>query len=267
MPPVVGEALRLRWEAAGRPEAGPVFPCRRGPRAGQPKALRGNSYAKRLRRALLRAGIIRHQCTRPDDAKRRKRDEACCPNMTHDPLYSETAKTLPVDFHSFRRAFASAGAAAGVNAQTMMRLAHHSDEKTHKRYVMNTPAMRQIPAAVVPKLPLGLFHQKQQAATIEPARSELSAARPAGFEPATGGLEGELSAGTPAYRRVSDGATVVDDEVPASTTAQLLFVATNADPAPRGWLVSVAELGPGLVKAALELPTGALDGLSARGAS
>src|SRR5580700_4765888 len=34
-----------------------------------------------------------------------------------DPLYLETATTLPVDSHSFRRAFASALAQAGVNVQ------------------------------------------------------------------------------------------------------------------------------------------------------
>jgi hypothetical protein len=30
-----------------------------------------------------------------------------------------------------------------------MRLASHSDEKTHMRYVMTTPAMKQIPEAAI----------------------------------------------------------------------------------------------------------------------
>jgi len=67
--------------------------------------------------------------------------------MTHDPLYTETATTLPVDFHSFRRAFNTTLATAGMNVQQAMHLAHHSDEKVHMRYVMNTPEMRRIPAA------------------------------------------------------------------------------------------------------------------------
>lgn len=139
IPPVVGEAMRMRWERAGRPETGPVFPVQRGPRLGEMRATRGVSFARRLRRDLLRAGVRRHE-----DAAR-------------DPLYVETATTLPVDFHSFRRAFASALADAGVNVQTAMRLASHSDEKVHMRYVGRTAAMRQIPEAAIPRLPEHLF--------------------------------------------------------------------------------------------------------------
>jgi hypothetical protein len=53
--------------------------------------------------------------------------------------------TLPVDFHSFRRAFKTALAGAGVNVQQAMQLAGHSDAKTHMRYVMHLVAMRPIP--------------------------------------------------------------------------------------------------------------------------
>jgi hypothetical protein len=35
----------------------------------------------------------------------------------HDPLYFETETTMPVDFHSFRRAFNTALAEAGVNVR------------------------------------------------------------------------------------------------------------------------------------------------------
>src|SRR6185369_6989821 len=70
-----------------------------------------------------------------------------------DPLYFETATTLPVDFHSFRRAFNTALAGANVNVQRAMHLAGHSDAKTHMRYVMRSPAMRAIPAEALPHLP------------------------------------------------------------------------------------------------------------------
>jgi integrase-like protein len=72
-----------------------------------------------------------------------------------DPLYFETQATLPVDFHSFRRAFASALAEAGVNVQHAMRLTAHSDPRVHARYVMRTTAMRSIPEAAIPTLPHG----------------------------------------------------------------------------------------------------------------
>jgi len=142
-------AQRLKRKWADR-RADP-FPVRVGKRAGDFRKL-GSSFAKALRRDLLRAGVRRHECTRPPDAPAMKIREACCPNMVHDPIFSDTATTLRVDFHSFRRAFSTALAETGVNAQTAMRLASHADEKTHMRYVMRTAAMRRIPETVVPKI-------------------------------------------------------------------------------------------------------------------
>jgi Phage integrase family len=73
-----------------------------------------------------------------------------------DPLYFETSTTLPVDFHSFRRAFNTALAGAGVNVQQAMHLAGHSDANTHMRYVMRAPAMRTIPPEALPVLPVAV---------------------------------------------------------------------------------------------------------------
>src|SRR5262249_21917350 len=69
-----------------------------------------------------------------------------------DPLYFETPASLPVDFHSFRRAFNTALAAAGVNVQKAMKLAGHTKAATHMRYVMQTPEMRAVPTAALPNL-------------------------------------------------------------------------------------------------------------------
>jgi len=91
--------------------------------------------------------------TRTDLGKRAEGTKLA-PNP-RDPLYFETATTLPVDFHSFRRAFNTALAEAGVNVQHAMHLAAHADPKTHMRYVMNTIAMRTIPEAALPRLPAG----------------------------------------------------------------------------------------------------------------
>jgi hypothetical protein len=124
--------------------------------------------------------------------------EHCCDNAELDPLFKETAVTKPVDFHSFRRAFSTALADAGVNAQLAMRLASHSDERTHMRYVMTTPAMKAIPDAAVPRLPLGLLHQQPKKTqrvlnveAIRPARriSPAILARPDRFERPTTGFE------------------------------------------------------------------------------
>lgn len=58
-PEVLQQFIRGWWLASGRPASGPVFPVSRGARKGQ---ARGKSaLAARLRRALIRAGVTRHE--------------------------------------------------------------------------------------------------------------------------------------------------------------------------------------------------------------
>jgi integrase len=126
IPPVLSPFLRAWWVRQGSPRVGPVFPSRRGKSKGGFKTARGNGFAGRLRRGLLKAGIVRHE------------------------VHNDTPTTLRCDFHSFRRAFASALAGAEVSAQHAMKLTGHSDARVHARYVMNTPAMRAIPSHALP---------------------------------------------------------------------------------------------------------------------
>ena len=70
----------------------------------------------------------------------------------HDPLYFEAENTLPVDFHSFRRAFSTALAEAGVNTQKALTVTAHANEKIHAIYVAKTREMRTIPENAMPKL-------------------------------------------------------------------------------------------------------------------
>lgn len=198
VPEVLRAPLRAWWEQQGKPASGPVFPSRRGPRKGQAKAAQ-NSYARRLRRDLLRAGVRRHACERPDDARPVAAGEACCPAMARDPLYGTTATTLPVDFHSFRRAFNTGLATAGVNVQQAMRLAGHTDAKTHMRYVMDSPSARVVPDAALPRLGTGsgriVLAQDESPEHVSGITGDHEqdpelTARPKGFEPLTNGLEG-----------------------------------------------------------------------------
>lgn len=115
------------WRTKECPAAGPVFPVRRGERAGEAKKRSNMSYADRLRRELGKAGVLRHE------------------------LHHETATTRPVDFHSTRRAYASALARAGVNEQTAIILTGHSDGKVHQRYV-EAATIRALPERAVPAL-------------------------------------------------------------------------------------------------------------------
>src|SRR5690606_36055868 len=121
--------LRERWRLAGEPTSGAVFPVRRGKRAGELKAHRGISYAKALRRDLKIAFGARYR----DEAGRWKEKTPAELTPRERELFLETEATRPVDFHSFRRAFNTALADAGVNVQTAMRLAGHADAATHMR--------------------------------------------------------------------------------------------------------------------------------------
>jgi integrase len=167
VPQTLRRALRGWWEQHGCPVAGPVFPVRSGARKGGFKATRGTSYARRLRRELLRAGITRHA------------------------VHHATPTSRPADFHSFRRAFASALAGTGVNAQHSMHLASHADERTHLRYVMSTPAMRRIPEAAVPELAQTVSFAPP--APSSAANSLMLSARRRGFEPLTFGFGDQRS--------------------------------------------------------------------------
>jgi integrase len=109
LPALLKPWLQRWWRETGSRTAGPVFPVGRGRR---PEAARGRTgYAKQLRAALQLAGI-----TRPE-------------------LFEDTAESRRVDFHSFRRAYATALADAGINAQQAMALAGHTKLETHLRYV------------------------------------------------------------------------------------------------------------------------------------
>jgi integrase len=196
VPELLRPVLQARWESQGRPESGPVFPVERGKRAGKQRAPRNISFARRLRRNLFRAGIVRMppvdvpkrgQGTRTD-LKREAQETMPAPNP-RDPLYFETATTLPVDFHSFRRAFNTALAEAGTNIQQAMHLAGHADARTHMRYVQATPAMRRMPDGAIPRLVL-------PQAMAEPKRlPSKTLARPGRFELPTHSSVGRVFVG------------------------------------------------------------------------
>lgn len=111
LPAPVAAELETWWVAAGRPVAGSVFRF--------PAAIK--SFAADLRVALLAAGVDRHE------------------------LHHDTERSRRVDFHSFRRAWATAIAGAGLNAQSAMQLTGHRQMSTHMLYV-------------VPELQIGRAH-------------------------------------------------------------------------------------------------------------
>ena len=112
------------------PREGYLFPVRRGPRKGQRR--QGKiSYAQKLRDALWAAGV-----------RRAERREDC-------PLQTDNGRTRATDMHSLRRAWTDAASAAGVNAQTAMRLTGHSNLATHERYLSRSEILS-VPAGMIP---------------------------------------------------------------------------------------------------------------------
>ncbi len=83
IPDLLAPFLRAWWERAGTPESGPVFPGRRGKRAGGFRAARGPGFARQLRRDLFRAGVVRAAPVIDETDPQRKR---IVPNPI-DPLF------------------------------------------------------------------------------------------------------------------------------------------------------------------------------------
>lgn len=129
LPDVLVPVLRSWWVASGSPSHGPVFPRRSGPAKGQTQGKR--SHVRELRRALWAAHVRRGE------------------TLETDPLQTDTTTTRRVDFHGFRRAYATGLARAGVNNQLAMALAGHSSAQTHARYVRLSETL-EAPAGALP---------------------------------------------------------------------------------------------------------------------
>ena len=145
IPEMLRPILRDWWERHGRPVEGLVFPTRRGKRLGEAKIK--VSHARAFRRDLMRAfGIERW------DAKKEKYVEARKMTARERELFTDTAETLRVDFHSWRRAYSQALADAGVNVQQATALAGHATLGAHQRYLASSGTMKSLPAAALPKI-------------------------------------------------------------------------------------------------------------------
>ena len=118
--------------------------------------------------------------------KNGRRDERTHWREERDPTPREKVllegdkHTLPVDFHSWRRAFSQALAEAGVNEQQAMGLTGHESEEAHRRYLRNAERLRELPLAALP--PLQVSDPRDPIASVIDESSFFSA-RHTGFEP------------------------------------------------------------------------------------
>jgi integrase len=167
--------LRLWWERHGRPLTGPVFVCRRGKRAGLTKQV--NSYVKPLKAALWRAGITRPQ---PgfEKAKTDEERKALCALQSGIPR-----RRSAVDFHSFRRASATAAGNAMVTGELTLReamlLTHHKNPAVFARYQAQGDRIV-VPESAMPTImaaPPALFQVVNNTAEPNSALSEKNEGR------------------------------------------------------------------------------------------
>ena len=220
--------LRQWWEEHRSPETGLVFPASRGKRAGEHKIK--VSHARALKKDLRRAfGLSTWDGERWQDR----------PVSTYDrrelELFTETSYSRPVDFHSFRRAFTTALADAGVTVQIAMRLAGHTSTAAHMRYVM--AKVRQVPEAALPKLlPAGGFGTGR-------AETRGSRRERRGILGDSGGVDGTRTRGLRRDRRAADSSAgesapsfrsvVVDATTPDEASgAQICAPCLNPAPKP-----------------------------------
>jgi integrase len=156
VPEMLRPILADWWTRRGEPKTGLLFPTRRGDRAGQQRI--GITHAKAFRRDLRRAfGLevpervrIMRSHGKPDTRIRWKPGRQ--PTERERTLLEGDANTLPVDFHSWRRAFSQALAEAGLNEQQAMALAGHESEEAHRRYLRARDRLRELPIAALPRL-------------------------------------------------------------------------------------------------------------------
>jgi integrase len=155
--------LRRWWKSKGEPRMGLVFPVLRDGRhstADKQGEKHHVSHAEALRRDLRRAfGIDRFESVHVKRKNGRAMDayqwvEVRQPTPREVELLFGTKNTLPVDFHSWRRAYCQALADAGVNAQLAKALAGHSTEAAHERYLRSSETARALPEQARPRIDL-----------------------------------------------------------------------------------------------------------------
>ena len=156
IPPMLVAPLQAWWRRWGKAKEGPVFPIMRGKRVGERQGKR--SHARELRQAFWAAGVhlplegfpeamaaLRRAEAAVEPAKaegmrawwaaKRERRQAEQRAKALDAIQTDTKRTRALDFHSLRRAYNTALAAAGVNVQQAMALTGHTNTETHMRYV------------------------------------------------------------------------------------------------------------------------------------
>ena len=240
------------WQRQGRPTSGLVFPALRDgkhSKAGTGEkhdTSHAGAFRDDLKRAFGLLRLVEHRRTVADrrcaSGKREVAYRSWEPAREMTPreveLFTETASTKPVDFHSWRRAFVQALADAEVNAQQAQALAGHSTMAAHERYLRSSVRNLEIPIAALPRLTV--LDPADPIASPPSNGFSVFSAPAAGLEPATRRLTGQRSnvkgEKTPDYSHAAGGRK---EPFPPVSTAWIRMadpIAVCADAALAAWL-------------------------------
>jgi integrase len=162
--------LRRWWQAKGQPHKGLVFPALRDgthSNAGQGEkheVSHADSFRRDLRRAFGVDRIERVVTKQKNGRFMPVHKWLPCRELTarEVELFEGNSHSLPVDFHSWRRAYCQHLADAGVNAQLAKSLAGHATEAAHDRYLLNSEMARELPEAARPQIDLSKVIQSKR---------------------------------------------------------------------------------------------------------
>jgi len=153
VPPLLQPILKMWWTKAGKPEKGYLFPQVKGEDAG--KERNKTSLAQALRRDLARAFGLEVWVV---DKQRFELDPTATWSRRQIELLQGTDRYLPVDFHSWRRAYCQAVAGSGLDSTASKKLSSHDTEAAYNRYLRSSGTALQLPDGALPKSPLLLVH-------------------------------------------------------------------------------------------------------------
>lgn len=221
--------LALWWRHQGKPTSGPVFPLLRGEHVGEQRVIQ-DSHAAAMRQDLMRAfGIYVWD---PKAGKRKSGAWRKSRELTERErvLFTERPFTLPVDFHSWRRAWSQALMRVGVNVQTSAAITGHAaDLRGHVRYLATTAGEMSVPVGVVPDLSAKTIFGREPAnitgvanlplsdSSVDSATSEC-ARKDSNLRPLASEAESRVRNAAIAFAGVSSRETPYDAETPSGTS-------------------------------------------------
>jgi integrase len=150
IPEITRPLLEAWWHQSGRPERGPIFPARSGPRQGERRIAGTFTWAETLRDAFWAADVGRPMPGSPS-ALAGKLTPSTGLARSDCLLQTDTERTRKTGMHAIRAAYVTATHRVPLDLMQQMRLAAHTTVKSHMRYVEVEEVLR-LPEGALPAI-------------------------------------------------------------------------------------------------------------------